>query len=98
MGSGSRSSSNDVRLRWIRPLHRCWKPLFWMWGTLFLGTFVNVISSWLMAKNLDIGGTTPEWGINPPWITLPPLFLLVLLIWLAGLALSQEHIFSPASP
>ncbi len=47
MGTGSRSPRNGVRLRWI--------PLVWMWESLFLGIFINVSSSWLLAKNLDIG-------------------------------------------
>jgi len=96
----SRSSSpRDVVLpRWIRPFHRCWKPLAWIWGGLLFGVFVNVSSSWLTNKNFDMSGTPLGWGVKHLWITLPPLLLLVLLTLLAGLASLQEHAISPAPP
>ncbi len=97
MVSGSRSPRDGVLPRWIRPFHRHWKPLTWVWGGLLFGILVNVSSSWLVAKSLDLGGTPLGWGIDHPWITLPPLFLLVLFTLLAGLASSQESPISPAS-
>src|SRR2546421_1224426 len=97
MASGSRAPWDGVLPRWIRPFHRCWKPLTWIWGGLLFSAFINVGSSWLITKNLDIGGTPLGWGVDHPWITLPPLLLLVLLTLLAGLASLQEHATSPAS-
>ena len=98
MVSGSRSPHDFVLPRWIRPLHRCWKPLIWIWGVIFLGGFINVGSSWLIAKSFDPTGTPLGWLVSHLWITLPPLFLLVLLTLLSGLASLQENAVSPASP
>src|SRR5260370_36798580 len=97
MASGSDSPRDVVLARWMRPFHRCWKPLDWIWGGLFFGVFVNVGSSWLTNKNFDMSGTPLGWGVKHLWITLPPLLLLVLLTLLAGLASLQEHVVSPAS-
>ncbi len=99
MASRSGSQQSGVLPQWIRPLHRCWKPLTWIWGGFFFGAFVNIGSSWLITKNLDFGGTPVGWGMEHPWVVLPSLFLLVLLTLLAGLAWTQEqeHAFSPAS-
>src|SRR5258708_1008440 len=98
MASGSDSPRDVVLPRWMRPFHRCWKPLAWIWGGLFFGVFVNVGSSWLTNKNFDLSGTPLGWGVKHLWIKLPPLFLLVLLTLLAGLASLQEHAVSPVSP
>jgi predicted NACHT family NTPase len=98
MTSRSGSQRDVVLPRWIRPFHRCWKPLAWIWGGLFFGVFINVGSSWLSNKNFDMSGTPLGWGVNHLWITLPPLLLLVLLTLLAGLASMQEHAGPPASP
>src|SRR5258708_22537753 len=77
---------------WIRPFRHWWKPLAWIWAVLVLGVVVNDGSSWLITKNLDISGTPLRWGVDHPWITLPPLSLLVLLTLLAGLAAFQENV------
>ena len=98
MISGSRSPHDFVLPRWIRPFHRCWKPLTWIWGAILIGVFINVGSSWLIAKRFDPTGTPLGWLASHLWITLPPLFLLVLLTLLAGLASLQENAVSPASP
>ena len=97
MASGSRSPHALVLPRWIRPLHRCWKPLIWIWGALLLSAFINVGSSWLIAKRFDPTGTPLGWLAGHLWITLPPLFLLVLLTLLAGLASLQENAVSLAA-
>src|SRR3989442_553913 len=47
-------------------------------------------------KNLDISGTPLGWAVDHPWITLPPLLLLMLLTLLAGLASLQDNAVSPA--
>src|SRR5712692_8690850 len=98
MAFGSHLPHNFVLPRWIRPVHRCWKPLTWIWGALLLALFVNVGSSWLIAKSFDPTGTPLGWLASHLWITLPPLFLLVLLTLLAGLASLQENAVSPVSP
>src|SRR5947209_6321669 len=98
MASRSGWRRDVVLPRWIRPFHRCWKPLSWIWAAIFLGAFINVGSSWLITKHLDLGGTPLGWGVDHPWITLPPLLLLVLLTLLARLASLQEHAVPPASP
>jgi hypothetical protein len=97
MASGSRWQRAFVLPRWIRPFHRCWKPLAWIWGSLLCGIFINEVSSWLGAKSFDLTGTPLGWLVSHPWITLPPLLLLVLLTLLAGLAWWQEHAVSRAS-
>src|SRR5712691_10647863 len=81
--------------RWIRPFHRGWKPLAWLWVAIFLSVFVNVGSSWLTTKIFDLGGTPLGWALDHPWITLPPLLLLLLLTGLSGLAWLQEHAAVP---
>src|SRR2546422_10597401 len=96
MASGSRLPRDFVLPRWIRPFHCYWKPLAWIWGGLLFGVFVNDGSSWLITKNLDIGGTPLGWAVDHPWITLPPLLLLMLLTLLAGLASLQDNAVSPA--
>src|SRR5260221_2047759 len=98
MTSGSGSQRDFVLPRWIRPFHRYWKPLAWIWGGLLFGIFINVGSSWLTNKNFYRSGTLLGWGVQHLWIKLPPLFLLLLLTLLAGLASWQEHVVSPASP
>jgi len=57
MTSGSGSQRDVVLPRWIRPFHRYWKPLAWIWGGLLFGIFVNVGSYWLTNKNFDLSGT-----------------------------------------
>src|SRR5947209_2109033 len=98
MASKSRTPWDFVLPRWIRPFHRCWKPLAWIWVAIFLSICINVSSSWLTTKNFDMSGTPLRWGVDHPWITLTPLLLLVLLTLLAGLASWQVHTVSPASP
>jgi len=83
--------------RWIRPFHRGWKPLAWLWVAIFLSIFVNVGSSWLTTKIFDLSGTPLGWALDHPWITLPPLLLLLLLTGLSGLAWLQEHAAVPES-
>src|SRR5258708_39349470 len=94
MASGSDSQRDVVLPRWMRPFHRCWNPLAWIWGGLFFGVFVNVGSSWLTSKSFDLSGTPLGWGIEHPWITIPLLLLLGFLTLLARLAVSQDHAIS----
>jgi hypothetical protein len=98
MASGFGSRRDFVLPRWIRPFHRYWKPLGWIWVAIFLSIFINVGSSWLMTKNFDMSGTPLGWGVDHPWITLTHLLLLVLLTLVAGLASSQVHATLPVPP
>ena len=97
MVSRSRLPQNFVLPRWIRPFRHCWKPLIWIWGALFLGVFINVGSSWLLARRFDPTGTPLGWLASHLWITLLLLFLLLLLTLLARFASLQERAASPAS-
>ena len=97
MASGSRSQRDFDFPRWVRSLHRYWKPLTWIWGVLLFGIVINAGSSWLITKNLDLRGTPLAWVVDHPWITLPLLFLLVLFTLLAGLTSSQEHAVTSVS-
>lgn len=96
MASGSRSPWDGILPRWIRPLHRLWKPLLWIWGALLFGLFTNTVSSWLIVKTLDLTGTPLGWLVDHSWITLSLLFVLILLTLLAWLASRQERAISPA--
>jgi hypothetical protein len=97
MASGPSWQRAIIFPQWIRPFHRGWRPLIWIWGGLLLGIAINTASTWLIAKNLDLSGTPLGWGANHPWITLPLLLLLVLLTLLSGLASLQENAISPPS-
>lgn len=63
-----------------------------MWVTLVLGILVNIVSSWLITKNFNLGGTPLGWGVNHLWVVLLLLFLLAMLTLLSWLGSQEKQV------
>ena len=95
MASRSRVPRQEVLPRWMGLFRHCWKPLTWVWVALFLSVFVNIGSSWLTTKDFVLDGTPLGWLRDHPWLTLPALFLLLMVTALAWLVSLQERTVAP---
>ncbi len=89
---------NTTSLSWrVRVCRAGWKVLLYVWGTLIVGMLVNIVSSWVIAKNFDLGGTPLGWGMDHLWAMLLLLFLLIVLTLLSWLG-SHEVLLEPLHP
>src|SRR5260370_18734562 len=83
---------NTTSSSWrVRACRASLKVLLFVWGTLIVGVLVNVVSSWVIAKNFELGGTPLGWGVDHLWVMLLLLFLLIVLTLLSWLGSHEKQ-------